>query len=164
VRFATTMLIVLTLSSCALLKSTKKTSEREKQSASSEISVKQSFRSSGEKNSNSLLLRRDSGTNTFQVRIWPKGAFTFSAENGFEGIADSMAWYGNSEGLRTASSQQHSQEKNSMVAETTVKAISAERAEQKKTKSESWLPVKWVLVGALVLALVTWYVLRRILK
>ena len=152
------------LSSCALFKSTKKESELEKRSASLEWSAKQSLHSSGEKNSTSLLLRRDSGTNAFSVKIWPKGAFTFSAENGFTGTADSMAWYGNNDGLHTTSAQMQSREKNSTVAETTVKASSAERAEQKKTKNESWLPLKWVLVGIMVLAGVTWYVLRHIFK
>jgi hypothetical protein len=158
------VVIVILLSGCALLKNSKKESDLEKQSASLEWRIKQSLQSNTTRSGSSLLLRRDSGTNTFRVRIWPKGAFTFSVENGFAGTADSIAWFGNSEGLRSASSRQQSLEKNSSVAQTTVKAASAERAEQKKTKNESWLPLKWVLAGGLVLALAAWYVLRRIRK
>ena len=160
----TGIFITMTLCSCTLLKSIRKESDLEKQSASSEWNAKQSLRSVGEKTSSSILLRRDSGTNTFGVKIWPKGTFLFSIENGFNGTADSIAWYGNNKGLRATSSQNQKLEKINTTAKTTVKAISAEKAENTKKITESWLPLKWVLAGLLVIILVVWYVYKHILK
>ena len=153
---------IIMLSSCALFKTTKKDVALDERSSKWEWSGKRVVNSSMERNSNSFLLRRDSGTKTFSVRIWPKGEFTFSVEHGFEGIADSMAWYGTGKGVSTSSSQQQSQEKNKITAETSVKAKSAERTDQSKTTTESWISWKWITAGILGMILVLWYAFRRI--
>jgi hypothetical protein len=154
--------IAITMVGCALFKASKKDVALDERSAKWEWSGKEVVNRNTEKNSNSLLLRRDSGTNTFSVRIWPKGAFTFSAEHGFAGTADSLAWYGDSKGINTSSSRQQSLEKNTINAEISAKAKSAQRSDQSKTRTESWLSWKWIAAAALGIIIILWYVLKRI--
>ena len=166
VRGATAMMVcciaMIMLSGCAIFKTTKKDVALDERSAKWEWSGKSILKSSMEKNSNSLLLRRDSGTHTFSVRIWPKGAFTFSAEHGFVGTADSLTWYGDSKGINTSSSQQQSLEKNKINAEHSAKAKSAERTDRSKTTTETWISWKWIVAAVLGIILILSYLLRRI--
>ena len=153
---------IIVLSGCAIFKTTKKDVALDERSSKWEWSGKSILNSSSEKNSNSLLLRRDSGTNTFSVRIWPKGAFTFSAESGFAGTADSLSWYGTDKGVSTSSSQQQSLEKNKINAKVSVKAKSAERTDRSKTTTETWISWKWIAAAIMGIILILSYVLRRI--
>ena len=79
----TIILAALTLTSCQLLQKEKLTSKHKSQ--------KEALQFVGQRNvlnTQSQLVLIDSSHNDFTMMLWPKGKFTFSVANGFEGEAE----------------------------------------------------------------------------
>lgn len=77
-------------SGCGLLKQTVKTVDATRQDSTLKTEVNLKDERELVKKSLSLTTKRDAAGATYQLLLWPKGKFTFSAEKGFEGEADSI--------------------------------------------------------------------------
>ncbi len=77
-------------SGCGLLKQTVKTTASSRQDSILKTQFKAKDAQEAVKQTLSLTTHRDSAGAVYSMVLWPKGKFTFSTENGFEGEADSV--------------------------------------------------------------------------
>lgn len=135
---------ILLLSACATLKSKKMLHEQELEAKhdSRESSIEQSWAKS-----NTLLL--DTSNSEYVVQITPLGKFFYSAEKGFEGMAEKVVIKGKASNGRLVHEQQQkgrqrAQQKGSMEST----ALKTKVQYTKKTR-KSLSPFFWTGLGVL---------------
>lgn len=89
-RVCIVMVVVLLISGCNLLKNNSKTTDEQNLSLTHQSSLNTKDQKDWAKNSSSLLFYKDSAQRDYVVQLWPKGNFSYSAEKGFNGEADSL--------------------------------------------------------------------------
>lgn len=104
--------LVIGWSGCGMLRQTVKTVDASRQDSTVKTQVKVKDEQETVKQTWSLTTGKDSAGAIYHLSVWPKGRFTFSAEKGFEGEADSVqlsgenwAFENHSEILRTEEQQ-----------------------------------------------------------
>jgi hypothetical protein len=98
--------------------------------------------------SNSFTFQEHANTADYRVQFWPKGNFTYSAENGFAGQADSVWISGKSKANSTATSSLRSSEADKGKVKTQVRSTEKtilDASAKKKLTTPSW---KVLLLGA----------------
>lgn len=165
-RYGVKILIGLsfTIHSCGLMKKTEKTTEYS--SAMLDSSSHTKSISSQENNTNSLrmVFKKEDVQLAYQVQLWPKGKFTFSAEHGFEGEAERIVISGEAQQntnlaeLSTMQLQNKEQQQSEKQERKTQKEI-----EKKEIKSIS-TDFRWVIGGVVLLILVGIWLYRRLVS
>jgi hypothetical protein len=79
--------LLLVLSSCGGMRNVEKDRAKEQIVLDRSMSLQYLDRLKSERKIKSLLFKKDSSSGSYQVQIWPKGNFKFSADQGFEGNA-----------------------------------------------------------------------------
>lgn len=155
------ILLFLTMNSCGLMKKTEKTLQES--SAMLEISKHTKSNYAQENNSNSvyMVFEKDSVQQAYQVQLWPKGKFTFSAVNGFEGEAERILISGElqkkSNHLELSTSQQHNKEQQQMEMQVRKTQKEAEKIEKKSSSAD----FRWVIMGIILLVFGGIWLYRR---
>lgn len=144
------LLLAVFHSSCGLLKNTKSNvevvrQESEYKSETKLVNYKEWSRTTG-----SLNFYSDSSLQTYAVRLWPKGSFTFSADHGFSGEADSVIILGSLKGGSTSAAILNIKEQDKGKVEINAAQTGKQSTDQKskvKEQETSWI---WV-IGILAL-------------
>jgi len=85
------LLIVLFSFGCSMLKSSKVITENSKQVHKSKTDLAFFEKKDVTRKSTDFVHYSDSMNRDYKIQFWPKGVFTFSAEKGFIGEADSVS-------------------------------------------------------------------------
>lgn len=136
---------------CSLLKSSKVITEQSKQVHKSNTDLAFSEKKDVTRKSTDFVLYSDAMHRDYRIQFWPKGVFTFSAEKGFIGEADSVSISGRNRDRFTYSGMARFEERNVGKAEGKFKqraqVVSNQQAKI-KTGSVSWLLVFTGLLAA----------------
>lgn len=147
---------------CGLFKNTGTDRENSHQLLSAERELKTLEQKDWLDKSGSINLYRDSSNLNYTIQIWPKGAFNFSQNKGFSGEAEKILVQGSAKvgSLATAiySSEQRDKATISKTVAKKSKQVSDEHLKVKQS-SPSW---KWVLAGSLTVALLCWFIYRKL--
>lgn len=121
----------------------------ESNSSSKRLSTEREVLAVKKQNSKSLYFSLDSGKQTNWLKIYPKDVFVFN-NNGFQGAADSLIWYGS--GSRMHSEEVLSQRNEKEWRNDTMKNTELFSAEErKKSLWKFGFSFWWVIAGVLVL-------------
>jgi len=108
-----------------------------------------------------MQYERDSLQETYTVQLWPKGSFSFSAADGFEGEAERILITGNRQQMQQYGGIQHSavrkQEKKTTDLDQQ-KKVSAVQKAQRKTSNPDYR----VLIGLIILLIIAWRWLQKV--
>jgi hypothetical protein len=80
--------LVLVVQACGGMRNVLKDGARSRIVQDSSLSLQRAEKFRWDRTTESLLMRSDSSSGSYQVQIWPKGKFTFSVYKGFEGSAE----------------------------------------------------------------------------
>ena len=144
------LLLAVFYSSCGLLKNTKSNVERLRQESEYKSETKLVNYKDWSRTTGSLNLYSDSSLQTYAVRLWPKGSFTFSADQGFSGEADSVVILRSLKGGSTAAAVLNIKEQDKGKVEIKAASTGKQSTDQKskvKQQEASWI---WV-IGILTL-------------
>lgn len=141
---------------CSLLKSSKVITEQSKQLHESNTDLTFSEKKDVTRKSTDFVLYSDSMNHDYKIQFWPKGVFTFSAESGFVGEADSILISGRNRDRFSYSGMTRFEERDVGKLEGKFKQraqlVSNQQAKI-KTGSVSWL---WVFAGLLAAGFWLW--------
>lgn len=154
-------LLLLLICSCSLFKNTKKTSDEQHLSVTSSNSSRFKAQKDWSKNTSSLLFYKDSVKKDYLVQIWPKGVFTYSAEKGFYGAADSIFMKGISvEGSNAKHKQNTSeQDKGQFRGITTASdQLVSDQNHRVTVQTPSW---KIIITAVIIAGLIAWYLFKK---
>ena len=151
--------LILCLISCGLLQrnSTSNSNEEEFSSASN-MSLAETEQVLLE--AQSLTFFTDSTSHDYQVQLWPKGPFKYSASTGFEGEAEKVLISGDMKGLKkeSASSLLKTKATNDSQFESN---ISEKDHTERTAVTKKATPAIWFVLGGLVLlAIILLFFLR----
>lgn len=154
------LLLFLITSGCSLFKNNTKTREEQV------INMKNqsSFSSAGQKNwlkqTGSFSLFRDSSDASYSVQVWPRGAFSYSAENGFKGEAEKVIISGNSRNVGTAAFAENVKEQDQ--GKFTLKEQNKEILGMKENYQTTKESVSWKVIFSIVisLGLLVWLIVK----
>ncbi|MCX2483747.1 hypothetical protein [Pedobacter sp. MR2016-24] len=118
-----------------------------------------------EKDSTSALLtmhyERDSLQEAYTVQLWPKGRFSFSAADGFEGEAERILITGSRQQMLQQGGMQNStsrkQEKKTTDLDQQKKLSAVQKAQIKTSKPDYRL-----LIGFIILLIIAWRWLQKV--
>jgi hypothetical protein len=154
----------IVLGSCNLLKNTNSSLVSSGMETSAEQTTSAQLQKDWLSKSADLEFTVASDSANYSVQIWPKGAFTYSAENGFSGEAEWMTITGNrksnSENLKQQNLEQRDQGKIALKKSSENKAVITEK-EKTKSSKVSW---KLILAGVVLLILAGWGLYRKFIK
>lgn len=142
------ILMTVMYSSCNLFKNTK--SNVESVSLESEYKVESSLIDSRDwmRTTRSINLYSDSSLQTYAVTLWPIGSFSFSADQGFSGEADSVVILGSLKGGSTSALTLNTIEQDKGKVEVEATTTSKQQLNQKskvKEQKASWIWVAGIL-------------------
>ena len=141
---------------CSLLKSSRVITEKSKQVHKSKTDVVFSEKKDVTRKSMDFVIYSDSMHRDYRIQFWPKGVFTFSAEKGFVGEADSVSSSGSNRDRFSYSGVTRFEERDVGKVEGEFKQ-NAQVVSSKKTKiktgSVSWV---WVFAGLLAVGIWSW--------
>ena len=149
------VLIVLpALSGCGILKDTSKITDNNHTLVNQELAMQLSIDDAQVKKASVLTLYSDSSHQDYSVQVWPKGHFTFSATNGFEGEAEKLLIKGRTQHLEAGAVLSSLDETTRASAKIKVDQHDKLVSDQKLTVKKSTVSVKWVITGSLMLILI----------
>jgi len=155
------MLISLVFMSCGMMKQTKKTSDQSNQRYGNNTEIKSTLNDDHSLKSVNMVYQKDSSQTAWQIQLWPKGRFVFSAGKGFEGEAEKILITGlhrsesSLEGLNT------SDEERKLAIKSDVKQkIKAESSAKKEVVSAS-LSWKWIVILLFIASAMIFWLLRK---
>jgi hypothetical protein len=141
---------------CSLLNSSKVITEQSKQIHESNTDLTFSEKKDMTRKSTDFVLYSDSMHRDYRIQFWPKGVFTFSAEKGFIGEADSILISGRNRDRFSYSGMTRFEETDVGKVEGKFKqraqVVSNQQAKI-KTGSVSWL---WVFAGLFAAVICLW--------
>lgn len=150
--------LVLLLSACGGIRNVEKHGEHTKSSSDSSLSVLQVQVQQKAKALEQLTVKTDSTKRSYIIQIWPKGKFSYSAEHGFEGMADKILISGKFKQAQQLLSTNSLKESQSQFAEQRFELEKHSDLEKKKTainKAVSWKTVLgYALIAFCLIALV----------
>ena len=144
------LLLTALCSACGFFKNTKSNVNVARQESEYEAKTSIVDNKDWLKTTESLNLYSDSSLQTYAVRLWPKGSFTFSTDQGFSGEADSVVILGSFKGGSTAAAVSNIKEQDKGKIEIGKASSGKKSANQKskvKQQETSWI---WV-IGILAL-------------
>jgi hypothetical protein len=104
--------------------------------------------------SGSVTYHRDSANLDYTIRIWPKGVFSFSAEQGFSGEADQVLVTGKAKSASVSSDLILSSQQDKGRIQQQVRIKKKDMADQKikiKKSAPSW---KWIIAGLALMCVI----------
>jgi hypothetical protein len=143
--------VLLLFSSCGGMRNVDRSSEHMRSKTDSSMKVRQLALVQENKASESLVLINDSLNNRYQVLIWPRGKFSYSAEKGFEGTAEKILISGRVKKGHRAVAKTLTSEHKDVLKKTDVAVQNHSEALQRSTAIKKVLSWKTVLSYALVL-------------
>ncbi|KAA8482019.1 hypothetical protein BDE36_1128 [Arcticibacter tournemirensis] len=150
-----TLLFLLFLSSCAVLKN--KQTEEQSSASSQEASQVQISALSGIQQQTRILTFADSSDHRYTAEIFPLGDFHYSAAEGFSGTASRIIIHGK---LKTAGSgkdsitaNQQTDQHTALLSHAETKDSASEVTRQKQTKhsNNAWL---WLVLASCIICLI----------
>ena len=141
---------------CSLLKNSKVITEQSKQVRKSNTDLTFSEKKDVIRKSTDFVLYSDSMNHDYRIQFWPKGVFTFSAENEFVGEADSVSINGSNRDRFSYSGITRFEERDMGKVEGKFKQraqLVSNQLAKTKTGSVSWL---WVFAGLLAAGFWLW--------
>lgn len=155
-------IMMLTLSSCSLLKNTNKTVDAEKILYSQQTAFNLKDQKDYLKKTGSILLSQDSANHTYSIELWPKGVFTYSAQQGFVGEASKVLISGNkTENKQTNRSMQSLEKDHGQLTLSANERLKL-NVNEKHSNTKSQVSWKLLLVGLLIVIIIIWYLLKKI--
>ena len=152
---------VMWIYGCSILKQ----NSRESSNATYSEEQQMEIHELNEKDSTSDVLtlhyERDSLQEAYTIQLWPKGTFSFSAANGFEGEAERILITGSRQQILQHGGMQNStvrkQEKKTTDLDQQKKVSVAQNAQVKTSRLDYRL-----LIGFIILLIIAWRWLRRV--
>ena len=145
--------------SCGMLKNSTKSSAEESREYANESALAGSTDQRQSKESESLIFYSDSTNHAYQVQLWPKGPFKFSAATGFEGEAERMLFSGNLRGSKKSTESVTSKTERTDHAQLNVQSKEKAKSEKTSVLKKTTPSVWWVIGGlGLLLILVTSFI------
>lgn len=150
--------ILFITAGCGLFKNKVTTTDKSTESVTAKTQMKLIQNLETKKEDQSLLFSYRSADLDYVVQLWPNGVFTYSAENGFSGEADSLQIRGHLKTGQTDANQINIIEESTTQLQKelneVVKKISTQK-HQKETKSVAWY---WVMASVVLVGIgFLWY-------
>jgi hypothetical protein len=145
-------LLCAMLLSCAMLHKSKKTTEKNADELASSVALDQSTNTQKALKSEMLSFYTDSADHQYQVQLWPKGKFTFSATNGFTGEADRLLLSGHLKGVKNGGSIATVDNKENTKARLKVKARASAKSKQSASMKKTAPSIWWIVAALLLLS------------
>lgn len=142
------LIMLLSLSGCGLLKDTSKSVDADHVSLEEQMALKLSVDAVQGQKASVLTLYSDSANEDYSVQFWPKGHFTFSAANGFEGEAEKVLISGKTQRVGAGSTLSNLEEVAQTSTQLNVDQLDKLISDQKLTVKKSTVSLKVVLTGA----------------
>jgi len=146
--------------SCGLLQRTTLTTDKDNQEYSNNTRLSVAKAQEQQLESQSLTFFTDSTNHDYQVQLWPKGPFKYSASSGFEGEAQKVLISGNVKGMRKGNGSTTSKAKGSSLEVLDHQASGKAKTEQSSVIKKSARSVWWVFGSLILLAVLLFYFLR----
>jgi hypothetical protein len=146
--------------SCGLLQNTTQKTSKDSHEFTSETDLWNAAGQHKNQQSHSLNLYSDSSNHGYQVQLWPKGQFKYSATAGFEGEAEKVLITGNLQGIKKGAKSAGSSTQESARSITKVKTKAKGKAVQTAAEKKSAPSVWWVFGSLALLCIVMIYYLK----
>ena len=144
------MALFITLHGCGVINKTDKKTEQSKSSSNHSEQTTTTLEDESAGKSLQMFFEKDDVQSAYAVQLWPKGAFKFSAENGFEGEAEQIIISGLIKEQRNhtelAQNEQQYKGKQETIAEKRTQEKDTSKQESRETKSD----FGWVIFGILL--------------
>jgi hypothetical protein len=148
------ILLSVAASGCSTMHDRLKTTEADHKMLNSSNEQKLAADSEYYSKSASLLLFNDSSDQDYTLQIWPKGKFTYSAANGFQGEAEKMLVSGKmkhaSSGSKLSGADQHGKSSIQLLTKQKQKMASGHESTVKKKT----ISLKWMIAGVVSLVII----------
>lgn len=148
------------LTSCGLLQRNTTTSTEDRQDLSGKVDMVTAAAQEKNMESQSFTFYTDSTQHGYSIQLWPKGHFTYSPLNGFEGEAEKVLVTGNLNGVKKGNGTTVLKANESERTELKLKTSEKGKAVQKATAKEKVPSAWWVFGGLVLLAGMLMYFLR----
>ncbi|RZM19432.1 MAG: hypothetical protein EOO88_38060 [Pedobacter sp.] len=116
------------------------------------------------KSDNSLKLITDSGSDRYQIKLYPKGAFSYSLQSGFNGGADSIVLSGNTIKLRSAFESSDTRFADLALSEARQESSAKQELQTHQQTSESNPSWKLLLLLSVPLLLIGFLIYKFLIK
>jgi len=151
----------LTIQSCGLMKKTENT----KMQSSSLLDISNHSKSTHALQTNTkslhMIFEKDSVQQAYQVQLWPKGKFTFSAAHGFEGEAERIIISGELQQHSKHRELSTSEQQNKEHQQTEKQVTKTQKESEKNEKKSSSADFRWVIMGIILLVFGGIWLYRR---
>jgi len=163
-RFWVFIILLCLPGGCSMLKNTSSATNRDQLKRTESEENKLQLNSHTLSDTDSFTFYNDSASRNYEVRLWPKGSFTYSPENGFTGEADRISISGHSADLKKGGEQKRAQKAEQSALDVhTIKQqkVNEEHVQKIKETSISW---KWVVVITILLVAICSYLILNKFK
>ena len=144
------------------MKQTKKVSDQSNQRYENSTEIKSTRKDDHTLESVNMIYQKDSSQAAWQIQLWPKGRFMFSADKGFEGEAQKILITGLHQSGSSLEERNTSREERKLAVESGVKQkVKVESAAKKEVVSAS-LSWKWIVILLFIAAAVIIWLWKRL--
>ena len=139
---------------CGLLTNTTTTKQENKQLLKQNTAGKLLKQNDWLKEADSFTWYKDSANSNYAVQLWPKGAFTFSPDNGFAGEASRILITGNV--LQTSNNTQlaHLREADKGKLQAELKTSNEQRSDLNNSNTKRSVSWKWIISVCVLVILI----------
>lgn len=142
------------ISGCGMFRNTVKTTDLSRQEAVAKTKFNIQEEQENLKKTMNVVVDKDSSGLVYQFMVWPKGRFSFTAEKGFEGEADSVKLIGNSWSLGNHLESVGVEEQQKIELLTTGEQLIKNKSIEENKNTKSSPSYTWIIGGLIALCLV----------